>query len=507
MHGTELVEGVDSDTERRLKLPVRIIEIISAISKDGPLPYSELADRLLGTISENRVRTIVRKASSRKLLEGLTGDGDLPPGLIKGKASRVQYVQVGREAGCVVGVTIGRTYFAIGVADPNGRLFSTISLPKKGLKGAARDRAWEEYHRGQIVTHRREPSIYGRRLLTTVAKCVVARLRDLEVYDEEVRGVTVSVPAPVSATQGILLSHSIEARLAAVGDVEAAFASALRSAAGDSDSYLNLEKVVLANDADVAARGEVRYGEDAYRRKDVVVIHAAYGVGAGIVTNGNVLRNGVGGGVGEIGHCVPSIRRDQGVKHGLVPLDPSSDLYNCSCERLGHLEALAGGEAIVRRLAASQESFATDPPENLALLLADPNRSVATTLDALFEAVTAPRPWRPGVEALRDAGHMIGGAVHTLAHLFRPESVYVCGKLSEAAPLFIDAVKDGFELPGSLEGYEPEISSGDSTVGFRRRLIMVKGAAMTAVRATRPLISRADLEEFEEEGPGFVGSD
>jgi hypothetical protein len=92
---------------------------------------------------------------------------------------------------------------------------------------------------------------------------------------------------------------------------------------------------------------------------------------------------------------------------------------------------------------------------------------------------------------------MIGGAVHTLAHLFRPEAIYLCGKLSEAGDPFLDMVEEGLSQPGSLQGYIPVVELGEARSEFKRRLTMVRGAAMTAVRGTKPLITQQDLEELE----------
>lgn len=145
-------------------------------------------------------------------------------------------------------------------------------------------------------------------------------------------------------------------------------------------------------------------------------------------------------------------------------------------------------------------SFSTDPPAELAKRLADPERNVAKTLDLLLEAIADSKdsaPWEPGLEAVLDAANMIGRAVHTLVHLFKPEAVYLCGKLSEAGEPFLDEVKAGFAATPSLEEYRPPIELGKARSEVQRRLIMVKGAAMTAVRATWPLITLEDLESLE----------
>jgi predicted NBD/HSP70 family sugar kinase len=460
---------------------------MAAITQEGPLDHAELVERLRGMKTKERVGEIVSGAAVRGILRGLTGDGDLPEGRRDGKAGNRHYVEISRAAGCVVGLNVGRTYFAIGVADPNGRLLSTDGdPPDHGLKGKKEEAAWERYREGQLVEHQRESGVDGMALLKHTAEKTIARVKELGVAPEEIRGITLSLPAPVSTTESRLLTHSIEPNLANIKNIERAFKAKLGKKEGKG-LYPNLEKVVVANDADVAAQGEVRYGGHGYQRKDVIAIHAAYGIGAGIIADGNVLRTAAGGGPGEIGHCVPTIARDEGVQHGLAKLDPTDELFTCVCEHPNHLEAMAGGEAIVRRVSEPVAKLSSRPPRRLAKVLKDPKKTVAAKLDELLKAISGEAPWEPGLEAVLDAAHMIGGSIHTIAHLLRPEVVYLCGKLSEAGTPFRDMVREGFEELGSLADYEPMIELGEATDEFRRRLIMVRGAAMTAVRETVPL--------------------
>jgi len=462
---------------------------MKAITEEGPLPYSKLVERLDGLSNIDHVRSKVAAAEEWKVLQGLTGDGDLPEGLTQGKGPRTQYVEINRAAGCVVGVNVGRTYIAIGAADPNGRLFSTAG-DERAPRPSAPEEEKAQYRKGQVEILPRVDN--GWLMLKKVAAEIHKWLEKVEVHEEEVRGITLSLPAPVSTTRSRILSRSIENGLGNIDSIEDHFRLNL-----GNGRFPNLEKVIVANDADVSARGEVRYGK-AYGKKDVIAMHAAYGLGAGIVTDGRVLRTGAGGGAGEIGHCVPRVVRDEGEKCGLVPLDPEHSTYDCSCGCIGHLESMAGGEAIVKRILASKESFGEEPPEALAKQLEDPNRSLSETLDALLASIDGEEPWQPGREAVLDAAHMIGGAAHTLAHLLKPEVIYICGKLSEVGEAFLDLVGKGFDHPGSLENYKPRLELGKASSEFDRRLLMVRGAAMTAVRGTEPLITKDDLAERED---------
>ena len=474
----------------------RIQQIINAISEEGPLTYKELRPKLPNVTTGEHVRNLVATGKRWGVLQNLTGDGDLPAGRMKGSTGATRFVEISRDAGCVVGLNVGRTYFAIGVADPNGRLLSTYGEPPKGLKGKAKEAAWKEYRTGQMDVHERTAGLGGEPLLKYTAKKTNEWLEKLGVAEEEIRGITLSLPTPVSTTKSKTLTNSIEPTLAPIANIERRFKTAL-----GKGRYPKLQKVVLANDADVAARAEVRYGK-ARGKRDVVALHAAFGVGAGIITDGRILRTGAGGGVGEIGHCMPRVFSDEGVKYGLPPLDPDDELFTCACGCQGHLEAMAGGEAIVRRIECAGDTVKPKVPKELAAVLADPEKTVAQKLDKVLKVSTGEKAWAPGQAALNDAAHLLGGAIHSVAHLFKPEAVYLSGKLGEAGEGFLEEAEEAFEDLGSLGGYAPSIALGTNDLGtgsgaFDRRLIMVRGAAMTAVRSTEPLITLDRLKALE----------
>lgn len=96
--------------------------------------------------------------------------------------------------------------------------------------------------------------------------------------------------------------------------------------------------VVLENDVNVAAIGELHYGLGRDRR-NFVYVAIGTGIGMGIIANGQLVR-GTRGAAGEIGY----------LPVGADPLDPSHWVR-------GPLEEVTAGDAITRRyrLAAAQE--------------------------------------------------------------------------------------------------------------------------------------------------------
>src|SRR6188768_2941464 len=192
----------------------RIDQIIKAITEDGPLTYEELLPRMPGLRTEERVRDIVAIGKKWGVLQNLTGDGDMPAARMKGKGGATHFVEISKDAGCVVGLNVGRTYFAIGVADPNGRLLSTYgNPPRKGKKKKTKSITWGKYRKGQMIVHDRLPGQGGLTLLKYTAEKTVERLEELGVADDELRAVTLSLPVPVSTTKGVTLTNSIEPTL------------------------------------------------------------------------------------------------------------------------------------------------------------------------------------------------------------------------------------------------------------------------------------------------------
>lgn len=88
--------------------------------------------------------------------------------------------------------------------------------------------------------------------------------------------------------------------------------------------------VVLDNDANAAALGELEYGAGQGFR-NLVYVTISTGIGGGIIINGEVV-HGVGDGTGEIGH---------------ITVQPDGVL--CGCGSRGCLEALCSGTNIARR--------------------------------------------------------------------------------------------------------------------------------------------------------------
>lgn len=125
---------------------------------------------------------------------------------------------------------------------------------------------------------------------------------------------------------------------------------------------------------------------------------AGYGIGAGIVTNGQIYRGALSG-AGEFGHMV-------------VQLDGP----RCSCGKRGCLEALASEPAILRQVA---EELASGAPSQLAQtrpLTLEAVASAAHSGDLLAQRVLA------------TAGRWFGIGISNLVNILNPELLIINGE-------------------------------------------------------------------------------
>ena len=184
--------------------------------------------------------------------------------------------------------------------------------------------------------------------------------------------------------------------------------------------------VHIDNDANVGALAEHWWGA-AQGYEDFAYIKVATGVGAGIISRGQILR-GAGGSAGEIGHTA---------------IDPNGP--RCRCGLNGCLEAFVGTQYLLERAAAlpSRPRWACPRP----------------TLPALIQAAHAGDP--EAAELIRATGHWLGIAVSNLLNLLNPGRVVLGGRLVAAGSLLLDPLRTalaGRSLWTSLEGARVVVS-------------------------------------------------
>lgn len=164
--------------------------------------------------------------------------------------------------------------------------------------------------------------------------------------------------------------------------------------------------VVLQNDVKGAALAELRHGL-ARGRQNVLVLLMDWGVGLGIIMDGQV-RQGSWGFSGEIGH---------------IPFVENGEL--CYCGKRGCLETVASGLALSK---IARKDISTGTSSILGNLSKKDIQELAPShiIDA------ANKGDQYAIQLLSDIGANIGKGTSTLIQLFNPELIILSGKIAEA---------------------------------------------------------------------------
>lgn len=164
--------------------------------------------------------------------------------------------------------------------------------------------------------------------------------------------------------------------------------------------------VFIINDVKSAAIAELRFGL-AKGRKDVLVILMDWGIGLGVIMDGQ-LRNGAAGFSGEMGH-IPF------VEDGVL----------CYCGKKGCLETVASGIALAKMAKEGIQSGQDSLLNNLSEREIE-NIEPQVVIDA------ANNGDQYAISILSNTGQKLGKGIATLIQLFNPELIILGGKIAEA---------------------------------------------------------------------------
>ena len=159
--------------------------------------------------------------------------------------------------------------------------------------------------------------------------------------------------------------------------------------------------VLVDNDVNIMALGE----RTAYwpEHQNFLFIKVATGIGAGIISSGE-LQRGANGTAGDLGHVRV----------------PRGDDVLCRCGNHGCLEALASGPAVARQLKAQGLEAATG---------ADVLRLVG---EGNLQAI----------QALRQAGRDVGDVLATVVNLLNPSMIVIGGSVGEAGEHLVAGIRE-----------------------------------------------------------------
>lgn len=243
-------------------------------------------------------------------------------------------------------------------------------------------------------------------------------------------GIGVSMPGLINSTQGINLTYL---NLTPPG---VPLVSYLKK-------HFNLP-VCLFNDTKATTIGEHRFGY-AVNKSQVLTINIDWGVGLGILLNGEVF-NGASGFAGELGH---------------IQVKPDGLL--CYCGKIGCLDTITSALALIRQ---AKEGIKNGRATILSQIV-DGNLDTLDT-SHIIEAVHAGDEF--SIDLLSTVGTELGKGLATAVHLFNPEVIIVGGLLAEAGPFISNPIEQAINKY-CLSDFKNTLSLHISKLGPKARLL------------------------------------
>ena len=280
------------------------------------------------------------------------------------------------EAGFVIGADLGATHATVALTDLRGTVVAETA---------------------QALDVRQGPEV----VLDAVVSISRDLLRSARKTKRQLVGVGLGLPGPVEHSTGRPASPPIMPGWDGY-DVPAHVSASLVGV-----------PVLVDNDVNIMALGE--HATIYPGVEHLVFVKVATGIGAGIISGGQ-LHRGAQGSAGDLGHVA--------APHGAGIL--------CTCGNIGCLEAVASGPAIVRQLVAQGIEVA-DSRELLALARAGNPEAIA---------------------ALRQAGREIGEVLASIVSLLNPSVIAVGGVLAQSAESLLAGIREvvyGRSLPLATE--------------------------------------------------------
>ena len=269
------------------------------------------------------------------------------------------------------GVDIGGTTVKIGLFEETGTIVEKWEIPTNTLAD-------------------------GEAILPDIAFSLKTKIEERKLSEEDILGIGVGVPAPVTA-EGIV-------------NGSANLGWKYKEVKKEMEELTGL-KAYIGNDANVAALGEMWKGGGA-GEKNMIMVTLGTGVGGGIIVNDKVIAGAHGAG-GEIGHAHVD----------------DSITFPCNCGAYGCLEQIASATGIAR--IAREALAATDAP---SVMRKEENVTAKTVFDAVKENDVI------AIQVAERFGSCLGKALASFAVVADPEIIVIGGGVSKAGPVLLDYI-------------------------------------------------------------------
>jgi glucokinase len=316
--------------------------------------------------------------------------------------------------GYCVGVDLGGTNIKAGLLDDQARILCSFSVPTEVDKG------------NEVVVN-------------NIVGAAERAIREAGVPRDEVVGIGIGSPGPLSHRQGMIINP---------GNLPSLKNTPIRRIMTERTGI----RCTLENDANAAAWGEYWAGAGK-GVTDLVMFTLGTGVGGGAIVNGRLIRGYFENGA-ELGHIIvnPGGRR-------------------CSCGQLGCVEAYSSAYFLARHaedlIKAGQPSVLKQRMDAGQMLMAEHIVEAAKAGDEVANKV-----WH-------DACYYLAVATVTMQHVTNPERVVMAGGLIAAGYFLLEPIRRHFrELTWELLDDFPDIRF--ATLGNDAGFIGAAGCAWAA---------------------------
>lgn len=267
--------------------------------------------------------------------------------------------------------------------------------------------------------------------LRILVKSINTYIANTNVSKDKVAGIGIGMPGFINVVQGINYTYL--------------------NAGGKSLTHYLREQtglpVYIDNDSSLIALAEQKFGI-AKAQQNVMVINLGWGIGLGMIVNGEIFR-GHNGFAGELSH---------------IPL--SDDDALCACGKRGCLETVAS------MLVVSEKAIEGIKNGRVTSLKSIDNIPSKALGDDILDA--AGKGDQFAIELLSDAAYKIGKALAILIHIMNPQTIVLSGRGARAGKILLAPIQQALHkycIPRLAESTQLLISN----LGFDAELI---GAAV-----------------------------
>lgn len=306
-----------------------------------------------------------------------------------------------------------------------------IDLGGTTVKMGLFDNKGEMLEKWEIVTRKEQD---GSLILPDIAEAVKKKNEEKGIAPEEIAGIGIGVPGPVTADGRVLKCANLGWGIFSVAD--------------KLSELTGIQNIKVGNDANVAALGEQwRGGGRGFN--SIVMVTLGTGVGGGVIIDGKILA-GSNGAAGEIGH---------------LTVNPK-ETRTCGCGKKGCLEQYSSATGIMR--AAAEKLSNSDKESSMRQYEKVTGKEIFKEYEA-GDAVAK--------EVVEEFAAYLGMGLSHVAAVADPEAFVIGGGVSKSGPVVIDVIKKEYEknVMFALKNKEFHLAELGNDAGMYGAVRMVLG--------------------------------